>query len=80
MNRLFPVAVSMSAFSIMVLLFAGYPTTNPADDDYTAGYEDGYAKDSTYWEGYADRYDTDPPDGPILYSGNEILHIDLSFL
>ena len=80
MNKLFPVAISMSAFSIMVLLFADCLTTNPTDDDYTAGYEDGYAKDSTYWEGYADRYDTDPPDGPILYSGNEILHIDLSFL
>ena len=40
MNKLFPVAISMSAFSIMVLLFADCLTTNPTDDDYTAGYED----------------------------------------
>ena len=45
-------------------------------DGYDYGYEQGFFTDSKYWEGYADSYDTEPPDGPILYSGSEIPQLD----
>ena len=43
---------------------------------YSEGYEEGFSDDVKYWEGYADSYETDPPDGPILYSGSEIPYLE----
>lgn len=43
---------------------------------YAEGYQEGFFTDSKYWEGYDDSYDTEPPDGPILYSGSEIPYIE----
>ena len=75
MNRVSPVLIKMTAFSMTVFLITGCPPTNSAVE-YDSGYAEGFFTDSKYWEGYADSYDTEPPDGPILYSGTEIPQLE----
>lgn len=76
MNRFSQVLIRMGAFSMALLLLVGCPPDPDPIDGYNEGYKEGYATDSKYWEGYADSYDTDPPDGPIFYSGSEIPYIE----
>ncbi len=54
----------------------GEPTEGEVQPGYSEGFEEGFGDNSKYWEGYADSYDTNPPDGPILYRGDEIPYIE----
>ena len=64
----------VSVLSLTALFLSGCPITT--DTDYDSGFDEGFYTDSKYWEGYDDSYETEPPDGPILYSGSEIPYIE----
>lgn len=66
-------AMRAALFSGLAVLLAGCP---PLLSGYDEGYMDGFLTDSKYWEGYDDSYLTEPPDGPILYSGSEIPYLE----
>lgn len=84
MNRFSRVLLRVGIVAITVPLLAGCPPgpENPGEGEgepgpgYNEGYDEGFYTDSKYWEGYDDSYDTDPPDGPILYSGGEIPYVE----
>ncbi|HPO13989.1 MAG TPA: PASTA domain-containing protein [Candidatus Hydrogenedentes bacterium] len=44
-------------------------------EEYDAGFADGFAEDDEYWQGYDDSYDT-VNGGTIYYSGGEIPYIE----
>lgn len=74
MKRITQGLIRTSVLSVTTLLLAGCPILTGSD--YDTGFEEGFATDSKYWEGYDDSYETEPPDGPILYSGSEIPYIE----
>lgn len=46
-----------------------------AQEEYNRGFDAGFARDDEYWRGYSESYFT-VPDGPILYSGDEIPYVE----
>ena len=61
--------LSVAALAMMAVSLTGCPAYYATYDE---GYQDGFYTDAKYWEGYDDSYMTEPPDGPILYSGSTI--------
>lgn len=77
MNKLSRTVAGMLGLVLVTVLLSGCPFLPEEENgDYDLGYEEGFASDPKYWEGYEDSYYTDPPDGPILYSGSEIPYIE----
>ena len=65
----------VTVLSFVVILFQGCPATSSSNLDYDTGFIDGFMLDDEYWQGYSDS-DLTVPDGPILYTGSEILVIE----